>query len=73
MLRVSRHAAIRFLERVIKTDARDARSIYLAANILQDACDNIVTHRLDLEIPIDGFKGSFMRVRNKVVVTIILK
>ncbi len=73
MLHVTRHAAIRFLERVIGTDARDSRSIYLAANILQDACDNIVTHKSDLEVPIDGFKGAFMRVRNRAVVTIILK
>ncbi len=71
MINVTRHAAKRFLERVIGTDVDDPRSIYLAANILQksvhyiDGCTQLV--------PIDGFKGALAQIRNGCVTTVLMK
>ena len=71
MINVTRHAAKRFLERVIGTENDDPRSIYMAANILQesvryiDGCTQLV--------PIDGFKGALAQIRDGYITTVLIK
>ncbi|RLF06404.1 MAG: hypothetical protein DRJ64_04500 [Thermoprotei archaeon] len=69
---VTYHAKKRFLQRVIGTDNDDKRSIDLAARILEDNSSHIDMD-LSIDLPIVGFKGAYIRVRNNTVVTVVIK
>ena len=70
-MKISHHAKVRFLERVMGIeDTEDPRSLELAGKILDDnSC------HLDLNVscvlPIVGFKGAHIQVRDNTVITVL--
>lgn len=71
-MKITRHACKRFIERVIGSDVDDARSIKLARNILNDNSCHIDVG-VNCDLPIIGFSGCYIRVRDNTVVTVINK
>ena len=72
-MRITHHAKQRLLERVFGIeDVDDKRSLMLAANIINDnsshleGCGNQV-------VPLVGFTGVYLQIRNDAVVTVLIK
>ena len=71
-MKITRHACLRFIERVIGSDAEDTRSVGMARRILKDNSCHIDLG-VDCDLPIIGFACAYIRVKNNVVVTVVLK
>ncbi len=72
-MKVSHHAKVRLLERVFGIeDTDDKRTLKMAADILHDNSSHLEGLG-DQVVPLVGFKGVSLQIRNNTVVTVLLE